>query len=116
MLYGIGEVVNAAYFTFMIGREQGQTFGQMAMGIRVIDFGGGGSIGYGQAFVRWLVSILSALTILIGYLWMLWDREKQCWHDKAANDVVVPTSSYPTWRRTFTARSCSQTFRHGAAG
>ena len=21
---------------------------------------------------------------------MLWDKEKQCWHDKMANDVVVP--------------------------
>ena len=29
--------------------------------------------------------------ILLGYLWMLWDSEKQCWHDKAANDVVIPT-------------------------
>ena len=26
---------------------------------------------------------------------MLWDREKQCWHDKFANDAVVPTSAYP---------------------
>jgi len=27
--------------------------------------------------------------------WMLWDREKQTWHDKFANDVVVPESAYP---------------------
>jgi hypothetical protein len=26
---------------------------------------------------------------------MLWDKEKQCWHDKAANDVVVPVQYYP---------------------
>ena len=32
---------------------------------------------------------------LLGYFWMLWDREKQTWHDKFANDVVVPTSAYP---------------------
>ena len=52
-------------------------------------------IGYGRAFIRWLVSIISALILLLGYLWMLWDKEKQCWHDKAANDVVVPVQYYP---------------------
>jgi uncharacterized RDD family membrane protein YckC len=29
---------------------------------------------------------------LLGYLWMLWDSEKQTWHDKAANAVVVPST------------------------
>jgi uncharacterized RDD family membrane protein YckC len=92
---GIYILISIAYFTVMIGGARGQTVGQMAMGIRVIDFNTGGSIGYGRAFIRWLVSILSALAIFVGYLWMLWDKEKQCWHDKAANDVVVPVQYYP---------------------
>jgi uncharacterized RDD family membrane protein YckC len=61
----------------------------------VLGFDNGASIGYGRAFVRWLVSIVSAIVLLLGYLWMLWDSEKQCWHDKAANDVVVPVQDYP---------------------
>jgi uncharacterized RDD family membrane protein YckC len=92
---GLGLLVSLAYFTVLIGSDRGQTLGQMAMGIRVIDFNGGGSIGYGRALIRWLVSIISALALFIGYLWMLWDKEKQCWHDKAANDVVVPVQYYP---------------------
>jgi uncharacterized RDD family membrane protein YckC len=91
----IGLVVDLVYFTVMIGGARGQTVGQMAMGIRVIDFNTGGPIGYGRAFLRWLVSIVSALVIFLGYFWMLWDKEKQCWHDKAANDVVVPVQYYP---------------------
>jgi len=87
---GLGIVVGAAYFTAFIGAERGQTLGQMALGIRVVGLDTGGSIGYGRAFLRWVVSIVSAAVILLGYLWMLWDKEKQCWHDKAANDVVVP--------------------------
>jgi uncharacterized RDD family membrane protein YckC len=92
---GFGLLVDLVYFTVMIGGARGQTVGQMAMGIRVIDFNTGGPIGYGRAFLRWLVSIVSALVIFLGYLWMLWDKEKQCWHDKAANDVVVPVQYYP---------------------
>ena len=92
---GLGLVVSAVYFTAFIGADRGQTLGQMALGIRVLGLDNAGSIGYGRAFLRWLVSIVSAIVLLIGYLWMLWDGEKQCWHDKAANDVVVPVQDYP---------------------
>jgi uncharacterized RDD family membrane protein YckC len=61
----------------------------------VIDFRAGGPIGYPRAFIRYIARILSALPFLLGYFWMLWDREKQTWHDKLSNSVVVPTSAYP---------------------
>jgi uncharacterized RDD family membrane protein YckC len=86
---GLGFVVGLAYFTYFHGTS-GQTPGDAALAIRVIDLQGGGSIGYGRAFIRWLVSIVSGIVLLIGYLWMLWDGEKQTWHDKAAGSVVVP--------------------------
>src|SRR5437764_320234 len=87
---GIGLLITIAYFTYFHG-STGQTPGDAALSIRIVDKDNGGSIGYGRAFVRWLVSIVSALVFFLGYLWMLWDSEKQCWHDKAANDVVVRT-------------------------
>jgi uncharacterized RDD family membrane protein YckC len=94
--YGLGLLISLAYFTYFEGSAKGQTPGKMALGIRVIDFGGGGSIGYGRAFIRWIGRIVSELPILLGYLWMLWDKERQTWHDKFANAVVVPVSDYPT--------------------
>jgi uncharacterized RDD family membrane protein YckC len=93
--FGLGFVVSAVYFTLMMGSARGQSVGQMALGIRVIDFNTGGPIGYGRAFIRWIVSYISFVVIFLGYFWMLWDKEKQCWHDKAANDVVVPVQYYP---------------------
>jgi uncharacterized RDD family membrane protein YckC len=88
-------LVGAGYFTLFVGSARGQTPGMSALGIRVISFDGSGSIGYGRAFVRWIGGYLSAVVIFLGYLWMLWDRENQCWHDKLASDVVVPVSAYP---------------------
>jgi uncharacterized RDD family membrane protein YckC len=88
---GLGLLISLGYFTYFHG-STGQTPGDAALSIRVIDLQGGGSIGYMRAFIRWIVSLVSALVILIGYLWMLWDSEKQTWHDKAAGSVVVPVS------------------------
>ena len=88
-------LLSIAYFTYLEGSPSGQTVGKKAMGIRVIDFGGGGSIGYGRAFIRWIGRIVSGIACLLGYFWMLWDKEKQTWHDKFANAVVVPESAYP---------------------
>ena len=53
------------------------------------------SLGYGRAFLRLIGRYISGFVCYLGYLWMLWDKEKQCWHDKMANDVVVPVSAYP---------------------
>lgn len=91
----IGLVISISYFTVLEGGPRGQTLGKQALGIRVIDADTGGPIGYGRGFVRYIGRILSSVVILLGYFWMLWDRERQCWHDKLAGDFVVPVSAYP---------------------
>ena len=95
----LGSAVNLllglAYYTYLEGSPSGQTIGKRAMSIRVIDFAGGGPIGPGRALIRYIGRIVSAIPCLLGYFWMLWDGEKQTWHDKFATTVVVPTSAYP---------------------
>ncbi len=92
---GLNLLVSAGYYTYFEGGATGQTLGKKALGIRVIDLGGGGAIGYGRGFIRWIGRIVSAIPFFLGYFWMLWDKEKQTWHDKFANTVVVPESAYP---------------------
>jgi uncharacterized RDD family membrane protein YckC len=94
-VYGLSTIISYGYYVALEGGPRGQTLGKMALGIRVVDFNTGNSIGYARALVRQLVKIVSGIVLLLGYLWMLWDREKQCWHDKAANSVVVPVDAYP---------------------
>src|SRR4051812_40249804 len=50
---GISTLLGVAYFTYFEG-STGQTLGKRALGIRVIDLGAGGSIGYGRAFIRYI--------------------------------------------------------------
>lgn len=91
----LGIVISAGYFTYFEGGPTGQTPGKSMMGIRVISLADGQPIGYGRGFIRWIGRIVSAFVFYIGYLWMLWDPESQCWQDKFAGSIVVPVSAYP---------------------
>lgn len=93
--YALGLALAVAYFTYFEGGQSGQTLGKRWLSIRVIDFRTGGPIGYGRGVIRYLGKIVSSIPIALGFLWMIWDREKQTWHDKIATTVVVPTSAYP---------------------
>ena len=81
-------VFSFGYYTYFHGRT-GQTPGDAALGIRVVDIDNGEVIGYGRAFGRALVAIVSTFVLLLGYLWMIWDVRKQTWHDKAVSSLPV---------------------------
>jgi uncharacterized RDD family membrane protein YckC len=93
-----GIVIGIVYTTYFIGSPSGQTVGMRAIGIRVIDAETGGRVDYGRCVVRYLVAMLSGLALLLGYLWMLWDPERQTWHDKAAGTFVVPVTDFSVER------------------
>lgn len=82
-------VISIGYYVYMTG-SRGQTFGKMALKIKVRRLDGVEPVGYVQAFLREVVGrFLSGLVLGIGYLWMLWDGRKQTWHDKIAGTIVV---------------------------
>ncbi len=82
-------VLDLIYFTLMIALVNGKTLGGMILGIRVVPADGGGNVSIGKALIRTVVAYVSGLVLLLGYLWMLWDRNKQTWHDKAAGTYVI---------------------------
>lgn len=93
LYYASSQIVGLVYYSVLEGGASGQTLGKRALGIRVADFRTGGPIGIGRGALRYVARILSAIPLLLGYLWMLWDREKQTWHDKLTSAVVVPAST-----------------------
>ena len=86
------------YYAYFEGSPSGQTIGKKALKIRVIDFNTGRPLGFGRGLIRSVARIPSQFLCYLGYLWMLWDREKQTWHDKLSTTVVVPVSAYPLER------------------
>lgn len=92
---GLQLIIGIAYYVYFHGSASGQTVGKKLLGIRVVGAHDGAPIGYGSAALRYVGSILSAIPCGLGYLWMLWDDNKQTWHDKIASTIVVPESAAP---------------------
>jgi len=85
----IGAVIGAIYPMYFLVMQNGQTPGKRMMRIRVVRKDGA-KLSWFDAFLREVVGkFISAFVLLLGYLWMLWDADKQTWHDKIANTIVI---------------------------
>lgn len=84
-------VFNVAYFALQEGSRQAATVGKRLVRVKVVDATTRTSVGPGRAAVRTSAKILSLLPLGLGYLWMLWDPKRQCWHDKLSHTVVIVT-------------------------
>jgi uncharacterized RDD family membrane protein YckC len=83
-----GRVAAILYYGLLEGRTA-QTLGKRALSIRVVDAYTGAPIGVGRAIGRYFGRIVSAIPCFLGYFWMLWDPNKQAWHDKMVGSYVV---------------------------
>jgi len=82
-----GFLVALAYFAGMWAWK-GTTVGGIVLGTKVVRLDGQ-PVTFMVALVRALACLLSLFVFFLGFLWIIWDREKQGWHDKIAGTVVV---------------------------
>jgi uncharacterized RDD family membrane protein YckC len=68
--------------------HNGQTLGMQVWGLRIQNKDGS-AITLWQAMLRFLVAIGSWLILGLGYLWVLWDKDKRSWHDIYSESLVV---------------------------
>lgn len=80
-------LLGLGYSVWMLSAYQA-TVGMMVLKIKITKENGD-KVSYKDAILRYFASILSAVALLVGYLWMIWDAKKQTWHDKIAQTVVV---------------------------
>jgi uncharacterized RDD family membrane protein YckC len=75
-------------FVVLAGKG-GQTVGMRILGIRIVRVDGK-PFTMKQAALRHLVGYpLSIAAFCLGFLWMLWDKRQQGWHDKLVRTIVV---------------------------
>jgi len=92
MIIGLGVILASlgwvAYNRWHMAGRTGQSLGKRLSKIRLIGADTYAPVGPKNAFLRDLVHILDALT-LVGYLWPLWDDKRQTFADQVMKTVVI---------------------------
>jgi uncharacterized RDD family membrane protein YckC len=88
---GLSSLVYVAYFIwFLILLKRGVTPGKLLLRLQVVDQRSGDVPSFGRMFLRETIGrIISGFFFGLGYLWAIFDRNAQTWHDKLARTVVV---------------------------
>lgn len=66
----------------------GRTLGYRVAGLQLVKTDGTRP-DLSTSLVRCMGACCSVAPFLLGYLWMLWDADRQTWHDKMAGTMVV---------------------------
>ncbi|MEJ5169036.1 MAG: RDD family protein [Arcobacteraceae bacterium] len=69
------------------------TPGKMIFKLKVVDATTGNVLTVGQAIGRYLAYFLASIPLLLGIIWIAFDKKKQGWHDKLAKTVVIRDKS-----------------------
>lgn len=85
---GLLLLVGVVVWWFYLWRS-GATPGKLALGIRVRKTDGNQPGILTMLFREWIAKYIDGFVFGLGWFWAIWDRDKQAWHDKLANTVVV---------------------------
>lgn len=84
----INVVLGLLYFPLMHSSKYQATLGKKWLGIKVVDINGQ-RISIARGFGRYFASILSYITLFIGFLMIFFTERHQALHDKIAGTYVV---------------------------
>jgi uncharacterized RDD family membrane protein YckC len=77
------------FIFYLVLWAQGLTLGKLILGMRVIKTSGERA-GFWRMFLRETIGkFVSAITLWLGFLWIIWDKDQQGFHDKIADTLVV---------------------------
>lgn len=89
-------VILGALFVVMWSNSSA-TPGKFLLRMRIVDERTGKRPGQKQFIVRFIGAIIGSLPLMLGFVWIIFDKKKRGWHDKIAGTVVVRVKH---WRIT----------------
>jgi uncharacterized RDD family membrane protein YckC len=84
-------VIALAGYGALMWKIKGTTIGGLVCGLKVVRRDGA-EINWDTAIVRALGCFLSMVVAGLGFLWIVFDEDRQAWHDKIAGTLVVRTT------------------------
>lgn len=83
-------IVALAGYGALMWKIKGTTIGGIVCGLKVVRRDGA-DLNWDTAIVRALGCFLSMVVCGLGFLWIVFDEDRQAWHDKIAGTLVVRT-------------------------
>jgi uncharacterized RDD family membrane protein YckC len=83
------QVLMPAVAAILFWRYRGATPGKMLISAKIVDANTFGPPSTGKLIGRYLAYIVSTVVLMLGFVWIAFDRRKQSWHDKLAGTVVI---------------------------
>lgn len=90
-LSGDAWLVALAAYGALMWKIRGTTIGGLVCGLKVVRRDGA-ELNWDTAIVRALGCFLSMVVAGLGFLWIVFDEDRQAWHDKIAGTLVVRTT------------------------
>lgn len=86
----INFLFTASFYWVLLTYQFGATPGKKIMGLRIVKINQDVNLDLGQLFLRETVGrFASALPLMLGYIWVSWDKERRTFHDMIAKTRVV---------------------------
>jgi uncharacterized RDD family membrane protein YckC len=92
IVYPGAALAGLAFLLWNSGYRQGrsgQSLGKRVLGTRLVSAGSGEPVGFGRSFGRQIAHLLDGIPLGVGYLWPLWDEQRQTFADKVCSTLVV---------------------------
>jgi uncharacterized RDD family membrane protein YckC len=89
---GIGALALLAFAVWNSCYRQGatgQSLGKRVAGTRLVGVATGRPVGFGRALGRGVARLLDGIPLALGYLWPLFDEQRQTFADKVCATLVV---------------------------
>jgi uncharacterized RDD family membrane protein YckC len=83
-----GFIVGVIYQWYFLTMQNGQTPGKRIMGIRVVKVDGT-PLTTADVIIRYVGYYINSIVFFLGWIWAMFDADKQGWHDKLAGTYVV---------------------------
>jgi uncharacterized RDD family membrane protein YckC len=83
------ELILPITLTILLWLRFSATPGKMFLKLKIVDTKTSGPITFRQALIRYIGYLPSFYCLLLGILWVAFDKRKQGWHDKLASTAVI---------------------------
>jgi uncharacterized RDD family membrane protein YckC len=83
------ELILPITLTILLWLRFSATPGKMFLKLKIVDIKTSGPINFRQALIRYIGYLPSFYCLLLGILWVAFDKRKQGWHDKLASTAVI---------------------------